>query len=360
MAVDDFVSEGDLQRVVFGWGRFGEVVDECDRLGVGRILLMAERSTSRLADAAVESLGGRVVARIDGMRAHVPGDEAEEARRLARASSVDAVLTIGGGSATGLGKAVTVEVDAALISVPTTYAGSEMTPVYGVTVGGRKRTQRDDRALPTLVLYDPALTTSLPPRATATTGMNAIAHCVEGLYAESPDVSIERDAALGIEMLAKALPICVRRRDDRFGRTNALFGAHLGGRVIAGAGMAIHHRICHVLGGTFGLGHGDANAVVLPHVVAFNASAAPAALDTVANALGTDDAASGLYDLVTSLGAPKSLKELGMSDDDLPDAARIVFEADFYNPRPATVADVTRILERAWAGGSPSRDEAAT
>jgi maleylacetate reductase len=349
----DFVVDGPRQRVVFGWGRLDSLSEECDRLAAGRILMISERSTKSLAAAADALLGERIVARIDAVRPHVPSDEAEDARRLARASSVDTVITIGGGSATGLGKVVALESDVAIVSVPTTYAGSEMTAVHGLTVAGRKRTGSDARVLPRVVLYDPALTTSLPPRVTATSGMNAMAHCVEGLYAASVDAETRRSAELGLEMLAGALPVCVDRPGDRAARTAALHAAYLAGRVIATAGMAIHHRICHVLGGSFGLAHGDANAVMLPHVVAYNAPAAPEALATVARAVGCDDASTGLYDLLVRMGAPLSLKELGMARSDLTDAARMVLETDFYNPRPATLADVTAILERAWEGLRP-------
>jgi maleylacetate reductase len=284
---------------------------------------------------------------------HVPSEEGDAAREFASAGRADAVVTFGGGSATGLGKAVALTNDVTLVAVPTTYAGSEVTPIHGTTAAGRKRTGRDERVLPRVVIYDPALTLSLAARVTASSGINAIAHCVEALYARDVDGATASAAEEAIGVLGPALRACVAALRDRTARTAALHGAYLAGTVLATAGMAIHHRICHVLGGTFGLSHGDANAVVLPHAVAFNAPAAPGAIETLRRALGSDNAASGLYDLAAALGAPTSLQELGMDRARLPEAAAIVMESDFYNPRPATVDDVAGVLEAAWEGRRP-------
>ena len=352
-AVAPFEREHASQRVVFGWGRFVELPVEVDRLGAGRVLLIAERSTMVHADRAASILGDRVVRTLGPMRPHVPAEDASEARAVAGKTAADLVVTIGGGSATGLGKAVALA-GVPLLAVPTTYAGSEMTSVHGTTEAGRKTTGRDAAVLPRTVLYDPELTVSLPPRATATTGMNALAHCVEGLYAERPDPASAAMAEDAIRLLGRALPTCVRAPGDVAGRSAALYGAHLAGAVLGATGMALHHRICHVLGGAFGLAHGDANSVVLPQVAAFNEPAAPDALERAARALGAEKAAAGLFDLALSLGAPRSLEELGMRRTDLPRAAELVVDETFYNPRPVTSQDVVALLGDAYAGTRPA------
>lgn len=351
---DDFVHESDDGRILFGWGRAGALAGEVERLLARRVLLISERSTRAHADAAAARLGELVVERVDGVSPHVPSDEVEDVRRIARARSVDAVVSIGGGSATGLGKAVVREVDAPLVALPTTYAGSEMTPIYGVTSKGRKRTGRDERTRPRVVVYDPALTVSLPARVTAGSGMNALAHCVEALYARDLEAEGERAAIEGLEVMPGALRECIAEPGSRPARTRALYGAYLAGTALAGAGMAVHHRICHVLGGTFGLAHGDANAVVLPHALSFNAPAAPVGLEKIGAALGSGSPAGTLYVLAAGLGAPASLAELGLPRAALGEAARIVIESDFYNPRPVGAGDVLAILEAAWAGTRPS------
>jgi alcohol dehydrogenase class IV len=353
LGVEPFEDEQLPQRIVFGWGRFAELPDEVERLGAERVLLVAERSTMVHAEEAARSLGGRFVRTIGPARPHVPAEDAGRARSIARAEDADLVVSIGGGSATGLAKWMAAD-GVPLLAIPTTYAGSEMTPIYGTTEGGRKTTGRDVRVLPRAVLYDAALTVTLPPRVTATTGMNAIAHSVEALYAEHPTPVSTLLAEESIRVMSAALPECVRAPADVAARSSALYGAYLAGSVLATTGMAIHHRICHVLGGLFGVAHGDANAVVLPHSAAFNEPAAPAALERVARALDARRAAPALYDLARSLGSPASLDELGIEHRDLGTAAELVMDGAFYNPRPVTVSDVAAILEAAYLGRRPA------
>lgn len=317
-------------------------------------MVISERSTAPIAAEISERLGPRAVTSIAGVRPHVQRDEVDSARTEARASEIDLVVTVGGGSATGLGKTVVIESQIPLLAVPTTYAGSEVTPIYGMTEARMKKTGRDLRALPRIVVYDPHLTVSLPARVTASSGLNAIAHCVEALYAESPSPVANLLAEEAIRVLRVALPRCVADPADKEGRTGALYGAYLAGSVLATSGMAIHHRICHVLGGTYGLSHGDANAVVLPHAVAFNEPAATDAIQRVASALAADDAASALYDLAASMGAPTSLRELGLDEKDLDEAASLVAGGDFYNPRPASRDDIRALLDAAFEGRRPA------
>jgi maleylacetate reductase len=351
--MEDFVHEQLPQRVVFGWGRLRELPSEIDRLSGGRIMLVAERSTGRIAENVRHHLGPLVVATIPEARPHVPRAQVDAARADAASCDIDVVVTVGGGSATGLGKAILLEHASSLVAIPTTYAGSEVTPIYGITDADRKRTGSDRRVLPTTVLYDPRLTTTLPARVTASSGMNAIAHCVEALYSNAGSPISSTLAEEAIRTLRWALPRCVEDPTDRAARTNALYGAYLAGSVLATTSMAIHHRICHVLGGSFGLPHGDVNAVVLPHALAFNEPAATDAVASIARAMEVDEAAPGLFDFSVSLGAPKSLRELGMRAADLESAALLAAEEEFHNPRPVHADDVFNILQAAYDGHRP-------
>lgn len=355
-AVGDFVYEQLAQRVVFGWGRLDTVSDEIDRFGAQRVMVISERSTKPIADELREQLGGRVAVTIPEVRPHVPRADVDDARTQAIASSVDLVLTIGGGSATGLGKAIALEYPVSSVAIPTTYAGSEMTPIYGITESSRKLTGRDDRVLPQTVIYDPEVTTSLPARVTAGSGMNAIAHSVEALYAESSNPVSSLLAETSIKVLGSSLRGCIIDHTDRAARSEALYGAYLAGTVLASSGMALHHRICHVLGGRFDFNHGDMNAVLLAHVVAFNEPAAPQAIARVAQALGGEESASAaLFELSESLKAPTSLRELGLNASDIEESASLVADGDFYNPRPVDRAALAEILTAAFEGRRPAR-----
>jgi maleylacetate reductase len=354
--VRDFIHEPLPQRIVFGWGRLSELSPEIDRLSGGRIMLVAERSTRRIAQEIHDDLGSLIVATVPEARPHVPRAEADAALAEAASCNVDVVVTVGGGSATGLGKAILLEHASSLVAIPTTYAGSEVTPIYGITDAGRKRTGSDRRVLPTTILYDPHLTTTLSARVTASSGMNAIAHCVEALYSKAGTPIASTLAEEAIRTLRKALPRCVEEPMNRAARSNALYGAYLAGSVLATTSMAIHHRICHVLGGSFGLSHGDVNAVVLPHALAFNEPEATDAVASIARAMGVDEAAAGLFDFSVSLGAPKSLRELGMGADDLERVALLVAGEEFDNPRPVHADDVLNVLQAAYNGRRPNGD----
>jgi maleylacetate reductase len=326
-------------RVIFGVGLVDQVAPEIDRLHVKRVLAIYGRSEGAIASRVSTALGTRAVGVIDEVTLHVPLEVAEAGRRRARELAADALVAIGGGSATGLAKAIALEQGQPIVAVPTTYAGSEMTPIYGLTSEGRKATGRDLRVLPRVVIYDPALTTTLPPGVTAGSGMNAIAHAVEGLY------------GMGANPLLSA---------DLEARTQAMYGAYLAGVVQGAAGMGVHHRICHVLGGTYGLGHGSVNAVILPHAVRFNAEAAPLAIARVAGALGAEDAAVALFDLAERIGAPTSLKALGMPEEKLAEAAHLAADPPPPNPRPVTAEGVLAILRDAYAGRRPVLAPAST
>lgn len=348
-----FVYEVVGGRVVFGAGSVSEVPAELDLLGARRVMIIANGSSVHLADLLADLLGGRFAARIDHVNPHVPIEDVERARNLVVASSSQAVVTIGGGSAIGLGKNIAIRAPVQHLAIPTTYSGSEMTSIHGLTVGGFKKTGRDPRAKPQTVVYDPDLSRALPMRLTAGSAMNAVAHCVEALYAEQRNPVTSLMAIEGLRALFSGLDRVVADRIDPVGRTSLLYGAFLAGSALGVVGMAIHHKICHVLGGTFGLAHGDANAVILPHVVAANDRAEPQVMAAIAGVLGVADPAAGLFDLAAAAGAPSSLAELGMSARDLDRAADLVMEKPGFNPRAVERPWIRRLLDDAFLGRKP-------
>jgi len=285
---------------------------------------------------------------------HHPIEVVHEARARAAALDADCYVTIGGGTTTGTGKAIALETGMPVVAVPTTYAGSEMTPIYGITEGGVKRTGRDRRVLPRVVVYDPVLTLSLPPRVSGPSGINAMAHCVEALYAGDGNPIVSLMAAEGIRALARALPLVVQAPSDIDARAGALYGAWLAGIVLGTASIGIHHKLCHTLGGTFNLPHAEVHTVILPHATAYNRTAAPEAMRIAAQALGADDAAQGIFDLVSRIGGPTALKDIGMPEDGLDRAARLATENQYPNPRPVEYEPVRELLENAYWGRRPA------
>lgn len=320
-------------------------------------MLIHSHSAGEWADRTTESLTGGIAARLPSARQHVPADDVRAAVDVAVGSAADGLISIGGGSTTGLAKAVALETGLPIVAVPTTYAGSEMTDIYGITAEGRKRTGRDRKALPKTVVYDPQLSVTLPPDVTASTGMNAIAHSVEAMYAHNVSPLVELIAEESLRSLGSALPAAVASPGDLGARTTALYGSHLAGTALGAAGMAIHHSISHVLGGTWSLPHGPINSALLPHVVAFNRPAAPEAVGRVAAALNVPDAAGGLFDLASSMGAPTSLRSIGMREEDIPRAARRAAENVKWNPRAVDEAAVRAVIEAAFEGRRPSMKE---
>lgn len=340
-------------RVVFGAGRLEQLPAEIERLGATRALVLSTPEQRGQAAAVAARLGERAVGIFDQAVMHVPIETAQRARENARSLGADCCVTVGGGSTTGLGKAIALVSSLPILAVPTTYAGSEMTPIWGLTEGGVKKTGRDRRVLPRTVIYDPELTVTMPSALAATSAMNAIAHCVEALYAEDANPIISLMAEDGIRALAAAVPGVMKRPDDLKARGEALYGAWLAGASLGAVGMALHHKLCHTLGGTFNLPHAETHTVVLPHAAAYNAKAAPEAMARVARALGASEAAAGLFDLAVSLGAPTSLREIGMKEDGLDRAADLAVQNPYYNPRSVTREGVRTLLDDAFRGRRP-------
>lgn len=352
----DFIHTSHPQRVVFGAGSLRHLAREIDALGARRALVLSTPEQRAQAERVASMLGAQAAGIFDRAVMHVPIETAREARELARKLDADCAIAIGGGSTTGLGKAIALDSGLPILAIPTTYAGSEMTPIYGLTEGGLKKTGKDARVLPRTVIYDPELSRTLPVGLSVTSGINAIAHAAEGLYAQDSNPVMDLMAEEGIAALARALPAIRRDPEDIEARSDALYGAWLCGSVLGGVGMALHHKLCHTLGGSFNLPHAEVHTVVLPHAIAFNAQAAPEAMRRIARALGTQDAPLGLHALAKDNGAPVALKDIGMRAADLDRAADIAVSNPYWNPRPFGPAErdqIRALLQRAFDGDPP-------
>ncbi|MFE3031784.1 maleylacetate reductase [Streptomyces canus] len=350
----DFSYESHPVRVVFRPGAAVTATpSEVEHLGLRRVLVVCGSRGEAVARAVADALGDSCAGLHAEARMHVPVEDADRAVAVAREAGADGVVAVGGGSSIGLGKAIALRTGLPLIAVPSTYSGSEMTPVWGLTEGGAKRTGRDPRVQPRSVVYDPELTLSLPVPLTVTSGVNALAHAVEALYAPDTSPLIALMAEDGVRATAEALPLLAVDPEDLEARSRALYGAWLCGACLGATTMGLHHKLCHVLGGTFGLPHAETHTVVLPHALAYNAPAAPGALTALGRALDTDDPPGALWDLAGRLGAPRSLAELGLREADLAQAAVQVAGQPYANPRPVTAEGVREVLQAAYEGRRP-------
>jgi len=341
------------QRVRFASSAAAENLrDALTELGAHRFMVIASRGQRAAAEAI---LAGVPVAHwCAEVVMHVPVEVAQRARDAAADHDVDALISIGGGSATGLAKAVALTTGLPIVAVPTTYAGSEVTPVWGMTEAGRKTTGTDPRVLPKTIVYDATLTQRLPVDLSVTSGLNALAHSVDALWAPAVDPVNAVLAGEAIRALRVGLSAVVHEPTGLEGREHTLYGAYLSAVAFASAGSGLHHKICHVLGGMFNLPHAPTHAVVLPHVLAFNAPNAPAAERRIAAAFDASNALDGLITLRDALDAPRALRDIGMSADGIAAAAdAIVAAAPAGNPTPVTTETISELLHAAWAGKEP-------
>jgi maleylacetate reductase len=353
MAIQPFIYNAWAARVVFGPGTLGHLTREIDALGYRRVLVLSTPEQRPLADRVAALLGPRAAGVFDGAAMHVPIDSVRKAREVVKALDIDCAVAAGGGSTTGLGKAIALDSGLPIVSIPTTYAGSEMTPVYGITEGGVKKTGKDPKVVPRAVIYDPELTLTLPARMSLTSGINAIAHAAEGLYAADCNPVVEFMARDGIAALGRALPAICRQPQDIQARGDALYGAWLCGIVMGSVGMALHHKLCHTLGGTFNLPHAECHTVVLPHALAYNAPAAPKAMTALSQALGAASGPAAVFDLARDNGAVVALRDLGMKASDLDRACDMAAQNQYPNPRPLERAALRQLLQDAWEGVRP-------
>ena len=347
-----FSYAGSPAQIVFGTGSKSKLAEWITNAGCKRALVLSTPHQRADAEALARDIGPLACGVFAGAVMHTPVDVTEAAMKVVAETRADCVVSLGGGSTTGLGKAIAYRTDLPQIVVPTTYAGSEVTPILGQTEGGRKTTVRDARILPEIVIYDPALTLGLPVSMSVTSGLNAMAHAVEGLYARDRNPISTLMALEGLRAFSRSLPVIVERPDDAGARNEALYGAWLCGTVLGTVGMALHHKICHTLGGSFETPHAETHAVMLPHTAAFNAKAAASELATAADIFG-GSIGGGLWDFAKTIGAPLSLKEFGLSQADLDRAASIAVENPYWNPRPIDRDSIRALLQEAWEGRRP-------
>jgi maleylacetate reductase len=308
---------------------------------------------SETAGEFAAMIGGRAGIVYPGAAQHTPTSVTESALQAVHSVGANGCLAIGGGSTTGLSKALALRLDLPQVVVPTTFAGSEMTSILGQTEAGRKTTLVDPKVLPETVIYDPDLLATLPRRIAGPSALNSVAHCMEALYAPDTNPITQLMAEEAIRAFGEAIPVFMGEGDPTRAYEQGLYGAWLGGICLGSTTMGIHHKICHTLGGTFDLNHADIHCLMLPYTAAYNREAAPEAMDAIARALGTSDGPEGLYGLMQVAGRVKSLRDFGLSEADLDKASDMAVQNPYSNPRPVTREGVRQMLQDAWEGVRP-------
>ena len=347
-----FTFDNPAGRVVFGEGSRGQVPAEFERLGLQRAFIISTPGRAAVVNTLAESLASGCAGVFTNAVTQIPEQLAIEARAAAAAVHADCLIAIGGGSSIGLAKAISLSLPIPIIAVPTTYSGSEMTSIYGITRSGSKETGRAPQTRPVVVVYDPELTLDLSPRVTACSGMNAIAHCVEAVYAADTNPLVTASAMHGFMLLASALTELAVSPRDLGQRSAALEGAWLAGYSLGAVQMGLHHKLCHVLAGSFGLPHADTHAVMLPYVAAYNRRAAEDEIEALSNLMESDDSVGGFLDLAKAIGAPLTLEELGFDAGNIDAAAALAVKNKYPNPREVTEAGVRELLSAALTGDS--------
>jgi maleylacetate reductase len=347
-----FTYRGSAARILFGAGRRAEAGACVEKLGCSKALILSTPHQKGDAENLSDQLGDLSVGVFSRAAMHTPVEITEDAMETVKATGADCVVALGGGSTTGLGKAIAYRNGLPQVVIPTTYAGSEVTPILGQTEGGRKTTVRGDSILPEVVIYDPELTLGLPLAMSLTSGLNAMAHAAEALYAQDRNPVSSLMAREGLAAFKRSLPALVADCSDPTARADALYGAWLCGTVLGTVGMALHHKICHTLGGSFNIPHAETHAIMLPHTVGFNASAVPGALEPITDLFGSTPGA-GLYDFSKNIGAPQALKDLGLTEANLERASEIATENPYWNPRPIDRESIRKLLQDAWEGSRP-------
>ncbi|TVY21165.1 Maleylacetate reductase [Lachnellula arida] len=350
--INPFVYNVSPSRVIFGSGSIKKLAAELQRQNLSSPLLLSTPQQVSQVEELSKQLNGKIAGIFSEATMHTPSHITEKALSYTDEVKADSVVSIGGGSTIGLGKAISIRTGMPHICIPTTYAGSEMTPILGETENGLKKTRSDAKILPGVVIYDVDLTMTLPTSMSATSGVNAIAHSVESLYSSTTNPIINLLAIESIKSLAVSLPIVVRDPADTLARTSAQYGAWLAGLCLGSVGMGLHHKLCHTLGGSFNMPHAETHTIVLPHAIAFNAPCIPEILKTLAQALpdSNGDAIAGLNILLESLRVERSLAAFGFKEEDIEKAAEIACANEYPNPRPIKKGPIQELIRRIWAG----------
>ncbi|MEL6463452.1 MAG: maleylacetate reductase [Pseudomonadota bacterium] len=339
--------------VVFGAGSRKSIVTELRKQNLSRALVLATPQQRDAAMEVAEHLGPLAAGVFCKAAMHTPVHVTEEAMAHVKETQADCVVAIGGGSTTGLGKAIAYRTDLPQVVIPTTYAGSECTPILGQTENNIKTTLSDPRVLPEVIIYDSELVKTLPVAMTVTSSLNAMAHAAEALYATDRTPETTALAIQGLNAFVEGLPKVLEHPDDLDAREATQRGAWACGTVLGQVGMALHHKLCHTLGGSFDLPHAETHAIVLPHAIAYNARAAARELQPICDLLGGDNPGTALHGFARSVNAPIALRDLGLMEDDLDRAADLATTKPYPNPQPVTREDIRVLLQAAWAGDTP-------
>ncbi|GIQ78265.1 maleylacetate reductase [Bradyrhizobium sp. RD5-C2] len=348
-----FVYESLPSRVIFGRGTVGQVGVEIERLGAKRVIILTTAEQSAEAERISRQVSGVHGATFNGAVMHTPLEVTNRALQIVQQRKIDGILAIGGGSTIGLSKAIALRTDLPQLVIPTTYAGSEMTPILGQTENGIKTTQRTAKVLPETVIYDVDLTLSLPAKMSVVSAINAMAHAAEALYATNTNPVLSMMAEAGIAALYRGLPIITKSPENIEARSHTLYGAWLCAVCLGTSNMALHHKLCHVLGGSFNLPHAETHAIILPHAIAYNSPVTRDAIAALKRALGGEGVAGRIFDLTQSANAPTALRDLGMPENGIDRAAEIALASPYANPRPIEPALLRRLIVNAWSGVRP-------
>ncbi|KAE9366905.1 maleylacetate reductase [Stipitochalara longipes BDJ] len=345
-------------RVIFGSGTISKLSEEVARQKLSRPLLLSTPQQIGHLTQLKTLLDGKEAGVFSEATMHTPSHITDKALAHAKSVNADSVISIGGGSTIGLGKAISIRTGLPHICIPTTYAGSEMTPILGETQDGKKTTRSDPKILPGTVIYDVDFTMTLPASMSATSGVNAIAHAVEALYARNTNPIINLLALEGISALSTSLPDIVSDPSSLSARQKALYGAWLCGTCLGAVGMSLHHKLCHTLGGSFNMPHAETHTIILPHALAYNAPNIPEVMKKIAEVLpGSEgDAIKGLNLLLEKLRVKRGLKDFGFKEEDVDKAAEIAVSNPYWNPRPVEEKPIRELLRRAWAGEEARAD----
>ncbi|MCJ1305520.1 hypothetical protein MMC08_008334 [Hypocenomyce scalaris] len=372
--MEPFEYNANSGRVIFGNGTLKKLPDEIARQNLKAPLILSTPQQKQQAESLKDVLNGKVAGIFTEATMHTPSNVTDKALAYAKEQKADSVVSIGGGSTIGLGKAISIRTGLPHICIPTTYAGSEMTPILGETAEGQKKTRSDPKILPGTVIYDVDLTMSLPTALSATSGVNAIAHAgrmpdrsreyqadvdpVEALYARNTNPIMCLLAQEGTRALAASLPEIIQDPSSQSARSNALYGAWLCGTVLGSVGMALHHKLCHTLGGSFNMPHAETHTIVLPHALSYNAPKIPQAMNQLAQALpdSNGDAIRGLNVLLTKLKVKRGLNDFGMKEEDVDKAAEIAVSNPYWNPREIEKGPIRELIRRCWAGEEARAD----
>lgn len=348
-----FTYQASASRIVFGNGASQDIGAWVEALGCRHALVLSTPHQASHAESIARQLGKLSVGIFSQATMHTPVEVTECAVAHAAALGADCVVSLGGGSTTGLGKAMAFRTDINQIVVPTTYAGSEVTSILGQTEGGVKTTLRSTKVIPEIVIYDPQLTLGLPVGMSVTSGLNAIAHAAEGLYAPDRNPVTTLMSIEGMRALKEALPVLIDNPRDITAREKALYGAWLCGTVLDQISMSLHHKICHTLGGSFDLPHAETHSIMLAHTIGFNAAVIPELMTPICEIFGGRTPGGALYDFAGSLNAPMALRDFGLAEADIDRAADIATRNPYSNPRPIDRAEIRELLQNAWGGKRP-------